>query len=58
MESSREQKHATGNALPGLEDRGESAISALDIPDFHFTEFDRLIAPQLIAADLKEFRVL
>jgi hypothetical protein len=43
MESSREQKHATGNAVPCLEDRGESAISALDVPDFHVTEFDRLM---------------
>jgi hypothetical protein len=55
-ESGREQKHATGNALAGLEDRGKPAISTLDIPDFHLTEFDRLVAPQLVAADLQEFR--
>src|SRR4029077_13196458 len=32
------------------------AISTFDIHHFHLAKFDRLIAPQLIAADLQELR--
>ena len=35
-EAGREQKHATDNAFPGLEDYRKSAVAALDIDDFHF----------------------
>ena len=39
-------------------DNGFHAVQdlTLDIHDFHFTEFDRLVAPQLIAANLEELR--
>ena len=55
-QSSREQKHAARNPFPVLKDHGKSAIPALDIHDFHVAKFDRLVAPQLIAADLQELR--
>jgi hypothetical protein len=55
-ESGREQKHAPRNPFPVLKDRSKSAIPPLDIHNFHFAKFDRLVAPQLIAADLQKFR--
>ena len=55
-ESGREQKHAPSNTLAGLQDRRKLAITTLDIHDFHFSKFNRLVAPQLIAADLQELR--
>ena len=51
-QSSREQKHAPRNPFPSLKDRGEVAISPLDIHDFCSSKFDRLISTQLIAAYL------
>jgi hypothetical protein len=50
------QKHTTGNSLAGFKDGRKSAIPTFDIRDFHLTEFDGLVAPQLIAADFQEFR--
>jgi hypothetical protein len=55
-ESGREQKHAPSNALAGFQDRRKLAITALDIHNFHFSKFNRLVALQLIAADLQELR--
>jgi len=52
--SCREQKHATSNTLAGFQDRRKVTIPTLDIHDFHFSKFNRLVAPQLIAADLQE----
>ena len=38
------------------QDRRKPAIPPLDIHDFHFAKFDRLVAPQLGAARFQELR--
>jgi hypothetical protein len=55
-QSGREKKHAPRNPFFGVKDRGKPAILTLDIHDFYSAKFDRLVAPQLIAADLQELR--
>lgn len=51
-DAGRQQHHPRVNALAGLECDGETSLAALRADDANLSQFDRLVAAELVAPDL------